>query len=105
MQPHHREHDDHTALARALDERPLLVVGLCAAWCGTCADFSAAFDRLAASRPDAAFVWLDIEDDADVVGDVDVENFPTLAIYERGRPVHFGTSLPLTPGSVGTVGL
>jgi len=40
------------------------------------------------------FVWLDIEDDADVCGDIDVENFPTLAIYRGGRVLHFGVSLP-----------
>jgi thioredoxin 1 len=87
----------HHALARALEEKPLLVVGFCAAWCNTCGEFSAAFDRLAASRRDAAFVWLDIEDDADVAGDIDIENFPTLAVFNRNRLLHFGTSLPQSP--------
>ncbi len=81
-------------LARAIAEKRLLVVGFCAAWCNTCEAFEAAFDSLAAARGEAAFIWLDIEDDADVAGDIDVENFPTIAIFERGRPVHFGVSLP-----------
>ena len=45
-------------------------------------------------RPDIVFVWLDIEDDSDVCGDIDVENFPTLAIYRGDALLHFGISLP-----------
>jgi thioredoxin reductase (NADPH) len=73
---------------------PMMVVGLCAAWCGTCRDFEADFARLAAAYPQALFIWLDIEDDSEIVGDVDVENFPTLAVFRAGAPVHFGISLP-----------
>jgi thioredoxin reductase (NADPH) len=72
----------------------MMVVTLCADWCHTCGEFRAAFDRLQAQHPHAAFVWLDIEDDAEVVGDVEVENFPTLAVFASGRLVHFGVSLP-----------
>ena len=72
----------------------LVVVSFCAAWCDTCNEFRAAYERIAAARPHTAFVWLDIEDDAAVVGDIDVENFPTLAVYRGAVPVHFGVSLP-----------
>lgn len=82
------------ALTQALDERPWLVVGLCAAWCNTCGTFFDDFEALATTRPDATFVWLDIEDDAEIVGDIDVDNFPTIAVYRHGRLVHFGVSLP-----------
>jgi thioredoxin reductase (NADPH) len=40
------------------------------------------------------FVWLDIEDDSELCGDIDVENFPTLAIYRGDTLLHFGVSLP-----------
>jgi thioredoxin reductase (NADPH) len=87
--------NDRAAIAVAFaDPARLVVVALCAAWCDTCGEFRAAFDRLALSRPQTTFVWLDIEDDAEVVGDVDVENFPTLAIYRGGDVLHFGISLP-----------
>jgi len=75
----------------------LLVVGFCAAWCNTCGDFRRAFDDLARRRPTDSFVWLDIEDDADVVGDIDIENFPTLAVFSDDRLLHFGVSLPQGP--------
>lgn len=71
-----------------------LVIGLCAAWCNTCGEFRATFEHLARERPATRFVWLDIEDDAEVVGDVDVENFPTVAIYDDDRLLHFGVTLP-----------
>ena len=75
-------------------ESALLVVGFCAAWCNTCGEFRHTFDDLSARRPGARFVWLDIEDDAQVVGDIEIENFPTIAVFSDNRLVHFGVSLP-----------
>jgi thioredoxin 1 len=72
----------------------LIVVSFCAAWCDTCTEFRGAFERIADARPHALFVWLDIEDDSVIAGDVDVENFPTLAVYRGTTPIHFGVSLP-----------
>jgi thioredoxin reductase (NADPH) len=86
---------DLAALREKLMGDPaFVVIGLCAAWCRVCGEFEPAFDRLARERPDALFLWLDIEDDSALVGDVDVENFPTLAVYRDGVAVHFGISLP-----------
>jgi thioredoxin reductase (NADPH) len=72
-----------------------VVVTLCAAWCNTCTEFRAAFAAIAAERPEVAFVWLDIEDDAAICGDVEVESFPTLFAFRGDAIVHFGTSVPL----------
>jgi len=45
--------------------------------------------------PQARFRWLDIEDQADEVGDLEVENFPTIRVT-RGEEVLFhGTLLPM----------
>jgi len=72
-----------------------LVVALCAAWCDTCTEFRVAFDRIGRARPGMVFLWLDIEDDSELCGDIEIENFPTLAIYRDGRLLHYGVSLPL----------
>ena len=40
------------------------------------------------------FVWLDVEDDAAVCGDIDIVNFPTLAIFRGESLLHYGVSLP-----------
>jgi thiol-disulfide isomerase/thioredoxin len=67
----------------------LLVSCLCAAWCGSCRDYRATFDALAAQFADRAdFAWIDVEDEADALGDLDIENFPTLLIAE-GDALHF----------------
>ena len=70
------------------------VICLCAEWCGTCREYRVAFDALAGAVRGAQFRWLDIENEAEALGDLDVENFPTLFIA-RGRSVLFyGTMLP-----------
>jgi thiol-disulfide isomerase/thioredoxin len=88
------ELDNREQVAAALAGEHWIVACLCAAWCGTCGTYRAAFDALAARHPDKVFLWIDIEDQADVVGDLDVENFPTL-LLQRGETVaFFGTVLP-----------
>lgn len=49
---------------------------------------------MAARYPNSRFAWLDIEDQADLVGDLDVETFPTLLIADAQGTRFFG---PLTP--------
>jgi thioredoxin 1 len=86
---------DRTEVARAFaDPTRLVVVSFCAAWCDTCSEFRRGYERLAQARPQITFVWLDIEDDAAIAGDIDVENFPTLAVYRGREPMHVGVSLP-----------
>ena len=86
--------DNHDAMAALLAGERWIVACLCAAWCGTCGSYRAAFDGLAARHPDKLFVWIDIEDNADVVGDLDVENFPTLLVQRGDTVAFFGTMLP-----------
>jgi len=76
----------------------LLVACLCAAWCDTCNEFRQSFERIAAARPGMRFLWLDIEDDAEVCGDVDVENFPTLAVWRDASLLFYGVTLPREGG-------
>jgi len=85
---------DRGSIASRWSDDRTTVVALCAAWCDTCAEFRGAFERIASARPESLFVWLDIEDDAEICGDIDVENFPTLAIFRGGALLHYGVSLP-----------
>ncbi len=74
--------------------RPL-VACLCAEWCGSCREYRATFAALAARfADDAEFAWIDVEDDADALGDPDIENFPTLLIADADALRFFG---PVTP--------
>lgn len=73
----------------------LQVVCLCAAWCGVCRDYAAPFDEAApAFATRAEFTRIDIEDDAELLGNVDVENFPTLLIMRGEQVLFFGTITP-----------
>lgn len=67
---------------------------LCAAWCRTCDEYRPLFDAHARAQPEAAHRWIDVEDEADALGDLDVETFPTLLIARGGVPVFFGPVLP-----------
>ncbi len=71
-----------------------LVACLCAAWCGTCRDYRAGFDALATRFPEARFLWLDVEDDAELLDDYEVETFPTLLIQRQEAVLFFGAMLP-----------
>ena len=86
---------DFSAIARRWTTvRPIVVVCFCAAWCDTCMQFQQVYERLASERPAMLFVWLDIEDDDLLTGQIDIENFPTLAVYDGDWLLHFGVSLP-----------
>jgi thioredoxin 1 len=74
---------------------PLTVACLCAAWCRTCDEYRSAFTEVARAHAQARFVWIDIEDHSDVLGeDLDVENFPTVALLRGAELRFFGTLLP-----------
>ncbi|QHE85842.1 thioredoxin family protein [Hydrogenophaga sp. BPS33] len=70
------------------------VVCLCAEWCGTCRDWRPVIDALARAHPQVRWRWLDIEDEADLLGDLDVETLPTLLVGRGDRVLFFGSVLP-----------
>ena len=75
------------------------VLCLCAAWCGVCRDFRTLFDEAERQHPGLRFRWIDVEDEADLLGDLDVETFPTLVVGSGERLVFGGPVLP-QPGQL-----
>ena len=71
-----------------------LAVCLCAAWCDTCTAYRPVLEQAARQFPDARFVWLDIEDQEDLLGSLDIENFPTLLVAVDDDVRFFGTLTP-----------
>ncbi len=71
-----------------------VVACLCAGWCDVCKQYREGFDALAEQYPQHHFVWIDIEDQADLVGDLDVENFPTILIQRGDVVTFYGTMMP-----------
>ena len=70
------------------------VVCLCADWCGLCRDYRELFTRMAARYPAFKFAWLDVEDEAALAGDFDIETFPTLLLADAGGTRFFGALTP-----------
>jgi hypothetical protein len=90
------------------------VACLCAAWCRLCDDYRTVLREVAAAVateqaaemasgmasewagpwPELQWHWIDIEDEAELLGEVDVETFPTLVIAD-GAAVRFAG--PLMP--------
>ena len=72
---------------------------LCAEWCDTCVQYRPGFLALGEKFPGVQFRWIDIEDEADEVGDLEVENFPTIRVTrdEGGekRVLFYGVQLPI----------
>lgn len=68
---------------------------LCAAWCGVCRDWDRVFRELAAAFPGVRFAWVDVEDEADALGDLEIETFPTLLVAQDGQARFFGPVQPL----------
>ncbi len=88
------EPENQHELAQRMKDDVWVVACLCAAWCDVCTSYRPGFDELAAQHPDKLFVWIDIEDRADLVGDFDVENFPTLLIQRGDDVMFYGTTMP-----------
>ncbi len=79
---------------------PLLVACLCAQWCRTCDAYRETLVAVRAAlqaTPGAAplsFMWVDIEDESELVGDLDIEDFPTILLARGDEVLFFGPVLP-----------
>jgi thioredoxin 1 len=74
------------------------LVCLCAAWCRLCDAYQPVLQQVAtewgASGRGLQVHWIDIEDEAELVGEFEVETFPTLVVLDDHRVCFAG---PLTP--------
>ena len=76
----------------------LHVACLCAAWCRTCDAYAAVFEQAMAGlrlqHPALQARWIDIEDEAELLGDLDIETFPTLVVVVGAQVRFAGTLTP-----------
>ena len=70
------------------------VVCLCAEWCGVCRDYRERFAQVQAKFGQARFIWIDVEDEADLLEPLDVDNFPTILLAVDQVPCFFGPVIP-----------
>lgn len=78
-------------------EAPSLTVAcLCAGWCTGCQAYDPVFAAVAQRFPEVRFVWIDIEEHSDALGEpaLDIEDFPTVMLLRGDHAVFYGTVLP-----------
>ena len=72
-----------------------LVACLCAEWCGSCREYRPPFESVAREMADAArFAWIDIEDEPQVPGDLEIVSFPSLLIARDDEIYFYGAITP-----------
>lgn len=86
-----------TSVPATASQEPWRVICLCAEWCGTCREWRPQLVAQAAAMPGVHFAWVDVEDEADAIGDLDIETFPTLLIAQGSRVRFLGPVLPTAP--------
>jgi len=86
--------DDIAQISRPDPPQRSLVVCFCADWCDTCRAYQPKFTALSEAYPDWLFVWVDIEEHPELLGEEDIENFPTLAVILDSTIRFFGPMLP-----------
>jgi hypothetical protein len=74
----------------------LHIACLCAQWCGTCRDYHALFHKTLTDLgiPPAYQHWIDIEDQSELMGEAEVDNFPTLLIFHNKEVYFYGAVIP-----------
>lgn len=74
------------------------VACLCAAWCRLCDEYTHVIEQVSGEfERDGVTLrwhWIDIEDEAELLGDFDVETFPTIVVVDPAAVRFAG---PLTP--------
>lgn len=77
---------------------PIHIACLCAAWCRLCEGYAEVFKpvlaALQAQQPQLVMHWIDIEDEAALVGELDVETFPTVVVVTSVGVPFAGTLTP-----------
>ncbi|MBI2726755.1 MAG: thioredoxin [Polaromonas sp.] len=84
-------------LPKAFPGDTVWVICLCADWCHLCRDYREVIDTVARGLTGFRgfqFAWLDIEDHAGMVGEMDIETFPTLLVADAAGMLFFGALTP-----------
>ncbi len=79
---------DYPLLAASMTDSSWTVACFCAQWCGACRNWFEPFKTLSEKYPDLNFIWIDIEDHADLLDTLEIDNFPCLLI-QYGDIVNF----------------
>lgn len=71
-----------------------LVSCFCASWCRVCHSYQEIFLDLSQKYSNYCFIWVDIEENADLIDFYDFNDFPTINIEDISKTTFFGPVLP-----------
>ncbi len=74
--------------------QPLVLACLCAAWCRLCDGYAQTVSEVTAKFPSVQLLWIDIEDEAELIGELDIETFPTLVLVSATQLLFAGALQP-----------
>lgn len=70
------------------------VIALCAAWCGVCRDWRPVYLEAVRAHPEWQGAWVDVEDEDEAVGGIDITTFPTVLIARGTQALFLGPIAP-----------
>lgn len=81
---------DAATIAANLQQRSSGLVVLLGAesWCAKCRDLRPVFEAAAARASGGAWLWLDLEEHGEFVGDFIPDDMPLLLVYSEAKLVH-----------------
>ncbi|ORY97940.1 thioredoxine 2 [Syncephalastrum racemosum] len=70
-----------------ISSEKLVLVDFYATWCGPCKLIAPKLEKLAEAYPDVIFAKVDVDEAADIAGEVGVRAMPTFMYYKAGEKV------------------
>lgn len=93
MNPLLNINEHKTSIAKAIAEQRTLIISLCADWCDNCDEWKSQFISLTLAEKQHK-IWLDIDDHADMIADIDTSILPVLVIYKTNKIAFCGAVRP-----------
>lgn len=92
--------DNAAEIAHLLNQpNTALVIGLGAEWCQLCTDFKPHFLQLAATEKNILWLWYNLEEHEELLGDFYPETLPLVWMYQGSKLIRYGTPTELNNSS------
>jgi len=83
--------DNAAEIAHLLNQpNTALVIGLGAEWCQLCTDFKPHFLHLAATEKNILWLWYNLEEHEELLGDFYPETLPLVWVYQGSKLIRYG---------------
>lgn len=80
-----------------------LVIGLGAEWCQLCTDFKPYFFHLAETEKNILWLWYNLEEHEDLLGDFYPETLPLVWMYQGSKLIRYGRPAKFNSSSASVI--